>query len=192
MILFIPNPRKGQTGIKRRDSNCQRPLRGGEPTADRHHEKTAGNRDVLCQDCIGSYVDSYFCQNSSNCTLKKLVSFVVCKLQWKWQKCVPIIQYKLITPYTNFPFIMYIGFLHGLLLLIFWAESLYTTSNHYIQPVARDPFKILLFPYSKPYNVLSHLRIKSEVLLSKIYRDLHDPGSPPLLLLCTPQPQGAL
>lgn len=41
MILFIPNPRKGQTGIKRGDSNCQRPLRGGEPTADRHHGKTS-------------------------------------------------------------------------------------------------------------------------------------------------------
>lgn len=41
MILFIPNPRKGQTGIKRRDSNCQQPLTGGESTADRHHEKTS-------------------------------------------------------------------------------------------------------------------------------------------------------
>jgi len=40
MILCIPNPSKGQTGIKRRDSNCQGPLRGGESTADRRYEKT--------------------------------------------------------------------------------------------------------------------------------------------------------
>ena len=41
MILFIPNPRKGQTGIKRRDSNCQGPLRGSESTVDRRYEKTS-------------------------------------------------------------------------------------------------------------------------------------------------------
>ena len=56
-----------------------------------------------------------------------------------------------LTPYTNLPLIMYIGFLHGHLLMIFWAESLYTTSKHYIQWIAREPFlKSCYSPIQKP------------------------------------------
>ena len=46
-------------------------------------EGNLGDENVLCAGCLGGSITGYICQNSSNHTLKKMGSFILCKLYLK-------------------------------------------------------------------------------------------------------------